>query len=163
MKHRFYATLATAILTGTLLSSVAMAQETGTNIPVPPTGVSGSPTGSVSGTPTGSVSGTPAPTPPSNGNIPGHPRVNQLDQRDTRQQNRIDAGEADGQISKAQATRDQTRLDHDEAVQKNQEAKNGGHLTKAEQRKDNRKMNGSSRHIYKQRHNGKLPNKKGWK
>jgi hypothetical protein len=87
--------------------------------------------------------------------IPGHPRVNQIDQRDNNQQNRIDKGEADGQLSKGQATRDQAHLDHEESVQKNQEAHNGGHLTKAEQRHDNKKLNKSSRKIHRQRHGGR--------
>lgn len=220
MENRFYATLAAVLLTGTMLSSAAMAQDTGTTIPTPPstTGASVPPNSAVvpdpghprinevdqrlqnqqnrinAGVADGQINqqqetrdenrlqnqeqqlnkdeatdgGHITKAEQNNLNnglnkngqdiynqrdgIPGHPRVNQVDYRDQKQQNRIDKGEADGQLSKAQATRDQAHLDHEEAVQKNQEAHDGGHLTKAEQRRDNKAMNRSSRKIHNQRH-----------
>jgi opacity protein-like surface antigen len=84
--------------------------------------------------------------------VPGHPRVNEIDQRDANQQNRINAGVADGQINAKQAARDDTRLQKDEQRQSADEAKHGGHLTKREQRRLNRGLNKNSRHIHNQRH-----------
>ena len=127
--------LATAIIVaGFALSTAAMAQAT--------TGTAPTGTGETN------VGGT-EPT-----NIPGHPRVNQVDQRDNNQQQRIDKGEADGQLSKGQAARDQAHLNHQEATQQKQEAANGGHLTKREQRHDNKSLNKSSHKIHRQRHEG---------
>ena len=141
MKYLNYKALATLIVTSGLALAVqpAFAQTD--------TGSTGGTTGATSG---GTAPGGGAePT-----NIPGHPRVNQVDQRDNNQQQRIDKGEADGQLSKGQAARDQEHLDHQEAVQKNQEAHDGGHLTKSEQHHDNKSMNRSSRKIHRQRHGG---------
>lgn len=84
-------------------------------------------------------------------NIPGHPRVDEVNQRDDNQQNRIDKGEADGKLSTGQAAKDQAKLDKQEAIQQKQEAANGGHLTKGEQMKDNKSLNKSSKKIYKQK------------
>jgi hypothetical protein len=144
MKKLLLAT--TVIIAGFALSTAAFAQAG-----APDSGTPGA------GAPGGSMGG--PGTPGGEGNIPGHPRVNQVDQRDQNQQNRIDKGEADGQLSKGQATRDQAHLDHQEAVQKNQEAHNGGHLTKAEQRHDNHSMNKSSHKIHRQRHAGRRRHK----
>ena len=140
----------TIIVAGFALSTAAMAQATSPN-----TGTSGGTGASVppnAGAPGGGGETNVGGTEPTN--IPGHGRVNEVDQRDNNQQNRIDKGEADGQLSKGQAARDQSRLDHQEAQQKNQEAHNGGHLTKGEQRHDNRSLNHSSRNIHRQRHGG---------
>jgi len=100
---------------------------------------------------------TPGATEPTD--VPGHPRVNEVDQRDNNQQNRINRGEADGQLSQGQAARDQSHLDHQEAQQAHQEADHGGHLTKAEQNHDNRGMNHSSGKIHRQRHGGRRRHK----
>jgi hypothetical protein len=88
-------------------------------------------------------------------NIPGHPGISEVDQRDNNQENRIHAGEADGQLSKRQAARDQAHLDHQVGIQRKQEVANGGHLTKAEYKKDNKSLNHSSRKIARQRHGKK--------
>lgn len=83
--------------------------------------------------------------------VPDHPRVNEVNQRLDNQQNRIDKGEADGQISGKQAARDET---HDTNIAKREssdEAKHGGHLTKAEQRTLNKSENKNSRRIHRQR------------
>jgi len=121
----------TVILAGFALSSAAFAQTTPS-------------------APSAPAETTPGGTEPTN--IPGHPRVNEVDQRDNNQQNRINAGEADGQLSKGQAARDQSHLDHQEATQQKQEAAHGGHLTKGEVRHDNRSQNRSSGKIHRQRH-----------
>jgi len=96
--------------------------------------------------PTTSATGGDLPT-----NIPGHGRVDEVNQRDDNQQNRIDKGEADGKLNAGQAARDQSKLDKQEATQEKQEAKNGGHLTKSEQMKDNKSLNKSSKKIHRQK------------
>ena len=85
-------------------------------------------------------------------NIPDHPRVNEVDQRDQWQQDRINAGVADGQISQSEATADEAKLTAQEATQQSQEAADGGHLTLGEKFKDNVSLDKSSNAIYKQRH-----------
>jgi hypothetical protein len=130
MKKLLLAT--TVILAGFALSTAAMAQATPPSAP-----------------PAETVPGATEPT-----NIPGHPRVNEVDQRDNNQEKRIQQGEADGQLSKGQAARDQNRLNHEEAQQQKQEAAHGGHLTKGELHHDNKEMNHSSRKIHRQRHEG---------
>ena len=84
--------------------------------------------------------------------VPGHPRVNELDQRLLNQQNRIDAGVNQGQIGARGATRDGT-LDARVARQLSRdEANHNGHVTRTEYRQLNRELNGNSRRIYAQRH-----------
>jgi len=83
--------------------------------------------------------------------VPGHPRVNEIDQRDANQQNRINAGVADGQINAKQAARDDSRLQKVDQKLSADEAKHGGHITKSEQRKLNKSLNKNSKHIHHQR------------
>jgi len=84
---------------------------------------------------------------------PGHPRVNQVNHREGRQQDRIANGIKDGQLTPAEAS----RLENGESRIQNQEKRDmkahNGHLTKAEQNKLNREENRESRHIYHDRHN----------
>jgi hypothetical protein len=83
---------------------------------------------------------------------PGHPRVNQVNRRETRQQNRIANGVNDGTLSAKQAG----NLEKREASVQNREQKDmaahNGHLTKAEQKGINRQQNRISRSIYKEKH-----------
>lgn len=84
---------------------------------------------------------------------PGHPRVNEVDQR-IQNQDRTDQGVATGQIaSPARAGADETRDARISNEAAKDEAANNGHLTKAEQAKLNRQLNGNSKKIYRQRHN----------
>ncbi len=83
--------------------------------------------------------------------VPDHPRVNEVNGRLSNQQQRIQAGEAKGQINAAQAARDEK---HDANIAQREsvdEAKNGGHLTKAEQNRLNRAENRNSARIKQQR------------
>jgi len=82
---------------------------------------------------------------------PGHPRVNEVDQRLNDQQQRIDNGVKDGQINAKQAARDSARDAKVARQESRDEAKNGGHLTKAEQGKMNRELNKDSADIHNQR------------
>ena len=84
-----------------------------------------------------------------------HPRVNEVTQRLENQQKRVDAGVKDGQINATQAAHDEKRIDNVNNQLTKDEAKNGGHITKAEQKKMNRELNNNSKHIKHQRANAK--------
>jgi len=86
---------------------------------------------------------------------PGHPRVNQVNARETRQQNRIGNGIKNGQLKPGQAARlerGEQRLQHNE---KKDMAKDNGHLTKKDQRQLNHEANNMSKRIYKDKHPAK--------
>jgi hypothetical protein len=83
--------------------------------------------------------------------VPGHPRVNEVNQRVNNQQTRTSKGVANGTVTAAQAARDET---HDANIAQRasaDEARHNGHLTKPETRRLNRAENRNSRHIRRQR------------
>ena len=86
---------------------------------------------------------------------PGHPRVNQVNQREQNQQNRIGNGVKSGQLT----PRETRRLERGERRLQNNEkkdmAKDNGHLTKQDQRQLNKEANHMSKRIYKDKHNAK--------
>lgn len=83
---------------------------------------------------------------------PGHPRVNEVDQRLENQQNRIDNGVASGKLNARQTAHD-TAVDNRVARQLSaDEAKNGGHITRAEDAHLNRELNRNSDRIADQKH-----------
>jgi hypothetical protein len=85
-------------------------------------------------------------------NVPGHPRVNEVNQRLNNQQARINQGLTNGTISGKQAARDEA---HDANIAKREsldEAKHDGHLTKGEQVRINESMSANSARIYDQKH-----------
>ena len=83
---------------------------------------------------------------------PGHPRVNQVNGRETNQQGRIANGVKNGSLSPKQTS----NLENREASVQNREKKDmaahNGHLTKAEQNGINRQQNRISKSIYKDKH-----------
>lgn len=83
---------------------------------------------------------------------PGHPRVNEVNQREQNQQDRIANGVKNDKLTANQTA----NLEKREASVQNREqkdmAKNGGHLTKAEQKGINRQQNRISKSIYKDKH-----------
>jgi hypothetical protein len=86
---------------------------------------------------------------------PGHPRVNQVNRRETNQQNRIANGIKNGQLKPGQAARlerGEQRLQNNE---KKDMAKDNGHLTKKDQRQLNHEANNMSKRIYKDKHSAK--------
>lgn len=87
--------------------------------------------------------------------VPGHPRVNEIDQRLENQQKRIDNGVKDGQINAKQEMRDEKRDSKVSQELSRDEAKHNGHITKREQRRMNRQLNKDSHHIRHQRHEGR--------
>jgi len=86
---------------------------------------------------------------------PGHPRVNEVNQREENQQKRIANGIHNGSLN----PKETANLEKREAGLQKQEqadmAKHNGHLTKAEQRRLNRRENRISRSIYRDKHNNK--------
>jgi hypothetical protein len=78
---------------------------------------------------------------------PGHPRVNEVNAREGRQQQRIANGVKNGTLTPKQTA----HLERREAKLENREqadmAKHNGHLTKTEQRRLNHQENGISRSI----------------
>lgn len=86
---------------------------------------------------------------------PGHPRVNQINQRETNQQNRIANGVKNGKLTPGQTARlerGEQRLQNNE---KRDMAKDNGHLTKKDQRQLNKEANHMSKRIYKDKHSAK--------
>jgi hypothetical protein len=88
---------------------------------------------------------------------PGHPRINEVQQRIDNQQSRVDKGISDGQINAKQAAHDDAKLSREQNSLNQDEAKNGGHITKGEQKNLNKRLNKGSKQIYRQRHNGANP------
>ena len=86
---------------------------------------------------------------------PGHPRVNQVNNREGRQQQRIANGIGNGSLNSKEAS----NLEKRETALQNREAadmaKHDGHLTKKEQAGLNRQENRISRSIYRDKHNVK--------
>jgi hypothetical protein len=84
---------------------------------------------------------------------PGHPRVNQINHRETNQQKRIANGVKNGKLTPGETR----RLERGEKrLQKNEKrdmAKDNGHLTKQDQRQLNREANRMSARIAKDKHN----------
>jgi hypothetical protein len=85
--------------------------------------------------------------------IPGHPRVSEVNQRLDNQQDRVQNGVADGQLNAKQATRDEKQDANIAARESRDEAEHGGHLTKQEQKNLNKSLNHDSKRIHKQRTN----------
>ena len=83
---------------------------------------------------------------------PGHPRVNQINQREQNQQNRIANGIKNDKLTPRQTARlerGEQRLQNNE---KKDMAKDNGHLTKQDQRQLNKEANHMSKRIYKDKH-----------
>ena len=86
---------------------------------------------------------------------PGHPRVNQVNGRETNQQNRIANGVKSGKLTPGQTARlerGEQRLQNNE---KRDMAKDNGHLTKQDQRQINHEANNMSKRIARDKNSGK--------
>ena len=86
---------------------------------------------------------------------PGHPRVNEVNARETNQQDRIANGVKDGTMTPGQTSRIENREQNIENRQKADMAAHNGHLTKGEQKQLNREQNRTSKQINKDKHDGK--------
>jgi uncharacterized lipoprotein YajG len=86
---------------------------------------------------------------------PSHPRVNQVNGRETNQQDRIANGIKDGQLTPGQAAhleKGEQRLQNNE---KKDMAADNGHLTKKDQRQLNKEANNMSKRIHDDKHSDK--------
>ncbi len=83
---------------------------------------------------------------------PGHPRVNQVNGRETNQQNRIANGVKNGSLSPRQTSNLENREANVQNREKKDMAAHNGHLTKAEQNGINRQQSRISKSIYKDKH-----------
>jgi hypothetical protein len=86
---------------------------------------------------------------------PAHPCVNQVNRRETHQQQRIANGVKSGQLTPGETKRlerGEQRLQNNE---KKDMAKDNGHLTKHDQRQLSKEANHMSKRIYKDKHNAK--------
>ena len=86
---------------------------------------------------------------------PGHPRVNQVNGRETNQQKRIANGVKNGTLTPGQTAHLENREQHIENQQKADMAAHNGHLTKGEQKQLNKEQNQTSKQIYKDKHSAK--------
>lgn len=93
--------------------------------------------------------------------VPGHARVNEIDQRLENQQKRIDNGVAAGTINAKQEARDEKADAKVSTELSKDEAKNGGHITKAEQVKMNRQLDHNSKRIHRQKEKGEATKASG--
>ena len=83
--------------------------------------------------------------------VDGHPRVNEVNQRLDNQQNRTANGVNSGTINAKQEARDTARDDKVAQQESADEAKNGGHLTKKEDKHLNKELNHNSNDIKRQK------------
>lgn len=95
--------------------------------------------------------------------VPGHPRVSEIDKRLQRQHNRTDAGVKDDQINAKQEARDANTDARVAGQLSKDEAADGGHITKGEQKQLNKELNRNSGRIHRQRHGKKDGGEKGEK
>jgi hypothetical protein len=86
---------------------------------------------------------------------PGHPRVNQINRRETNQQKRIANGVKNGQLTPTETRRLQRGEKRLQNNEKRLMAKDNGHLTKKDQRQLNREANHMSARIAKDKHDAK--------
>jgi hypothetical protein len=84
---------------------------------------------------------------------PDHPRVNQINQREQNQQNRIANGIKSGQLTPRETARLEARENRFVRNEKRDMARDGGHLTQRDQAQLNREANRASNGIYKDKHN----------
>lgn len=72
---------------------------------------------------------------------PGHPRINQVENRLEHQENNTLNAADHGKLTPGQAERDEKRDQHIQNQLQRDESKHDGHITKREQRKLNHEMN----------------------
>ena len=97
----------------------------------------------------------PAPAGPKAGpgaHDPGHPRVNQVNRRQTNQQRRIANGVKNDKLTPNQTAHIERREAGVERTEKRDMSQDNGHLTKADQRNLNHRENNISHTIYDDKH-----------
>lgn len=76
-----------------------------------------------------------------------------LNQREANQQQRINQGVRSGELTPREAARDERGLARVEGQVARERAMNGGHLTRRERMRAERRLNHESRRIYRTKHN----------
>ena len=84
---------------------------------------------------------------------PNHPRVNQVNNREQKQQNRIANGMKSGAVTPKEGVKLEKQQQHIVRQEKRDMAEHNGHLTKADQAQLNREQNRASANIYAKKHN----------
>jgi hypothetical protein len=84
---------------------------------------------------------------------PNHPRVNEVNNREQNQQDRIANGVKSGEFTPHETAKLERQENHIANQEKRDMAAHNGHLTKGEQAKLNREQNRESRRIYAKKHN----------
>ena len=84
---------------------------------------------------------------------PNHPRVNQVNNREQNQQNRIANGMKNGSVTPKEGAKLENQQQHIVKQEKKDMAKDNGHLTKANQAQLNKEQNKASKNIYAKKHN----------
>jgi hypothetical protein len=84
---------------------------------------------------------------------PNHPRVNQVNNREQNQQNRIANGMKSGAVTPKEAGKLEAQQQRIENSEKKDMAAHNGHLTKTEQANLNKRQNKASENIYDKKHN----------
>ena len=87
---------------------------------------------------------------------PNHPRVNEVNQREQDQQNRIAQGIKSGQLTPGETSRLERQENRIQRNERRDMRRDGGHLTRADQARLNREENHVSRHIYADKHNRRV-------
>jgi hypothetical protein len=87
---------------------------------------------------------------------PGHPRVNEVNGREQRQQNRIAQGVRSGELTPRETARLERQQQHIGNQERRDMARHNGHLTPREQRQLNREQNRASANIYAKKHNNRV-------
>jgi hypothetical protein len=84
---------------------------------------------------------------------PNHPRVNEVNNREQNQQDRIANGVKSGELTPHETAKLEGQENHIANQEKRDMAAHNGHLTKGEQAKLNREQNRESKRIYAKKHN----------
>jgi len=83
-------------------------------------------------------------------NIKNHPRVNQVNRREDKQERRIHRDEKDGKISQQQGRQDLQNVKAVNQEKRTMRKNDHGHLTKADQKSLNQQLNQNSNNIKQQ-------------
>ncbi len=95
------------------------------------------------------------PVPPGGPGVvdPGHPRINEVNQREANQQRRINQGVQSGQLTPQESANLQKRETALQTRENKMIVRDGGRLTKRDERKLNKQENRDSRAIHRKKHN----------
>lgn len=87
--------------------------------------------------------------------LSGAVQAQSVNQREGRQQARIDQGVASGRLTAGEAVRDERQQGRIDATEARMRANNGGHLNGYQRARLENRQNRASAHIYNSKHNGR--------